>query len=416
MHLLACLRVAAPVCDGGVECRPANFRGQVVTNGGTLIRFVITLAPPSGSSYIAGIMSFNTATNLISDFLPVVSINAAAGSNGGYLVALEQLQPGSNKYMYALEISLPPLARSLSLSPAALIDCICIAPNSDLSLSLSHSILLVGVIVVVDRTFGADLKIYCIDFSNPAAAFCSGYTTFTGLNSALGSITNIVDIQSPIHMRVDPVTSRIFGFVGTGGVSYTPGSAGAYTAAIWCYNIDTTIGTIGTPCGSRATAWTFSTTAGTTNYNTFIVRDTAGIPTYLCAWGIHETFFGANLETRMCVGWDSGVEKAFTSVVPWSGTGTTWDVVRCTVAQASSHSLLSKGGSSIVSIYLCLRESVVVLTVDVVRMQCTQAYNGYSANIQGIFDTSELINPANSHHQIYFSCFSGRAAMNCWYE
>ena len=89
-----------------------------MTNGATLIRFVITLVPPSGSSYIAGIMTFNTATNLISDFLPVVSINAAAGSTGGYLVALEQLQPGSNKYMYAIEISLP-CALSLSLYGAS---------------------------------------------------------------------------------------------------------------------------------------------------------------------------------------------------------------------------------------------------------------------------------------------------------
>jgi len=49
-----------------------------VTNGSTLIRFVITLAPPSGSSYIAGIMTFNTATNGSTDFLPLVSINSAA--------------------------------------------------------------------------------------------------------------------------------------------------------------------------------------------------------------------------------------------------------------------------------------------------------------------------------------------------
>jgi len=73
--LLAC---CGSFCDGGVECKPANFRGQVVTNGSTLIRFVITLAPPSGSSYIAGIMTFNTATNGSTDFLPLVSINSAA--------------------------------------------------------------------------------------------------------------------------------------------------------------------------------------------------------------------------------------------------------------------------------------------------------------------------------------------------
>ena len=102
-----------------------------MTNGATLIRFVITLVPPSGSSYIAGIMTFNTATNLISDFLPVVSINAAAGSTGGYLVALEQLQPGSNKYMYALEISLAPLALSLARA---------LSLSFSLSLSLSLSL------------------------------------------------------------------------------------------------------------------------------------------------------------------------------------------------------------------------------------------------------------------------------------
>jgi hypothetical protein len=276
----------------------AEYSGQTTTNNGTLIRFTSTLSGPS-STILIGITTFDTSIRNFTDFLPLAIIPGSGG--GGFLFDLQRV--GSTDMYF---------------------------------------------------TMGSDMRLYCVDFSGTAATRCSSLDI--SLASALGTITSSTNIQSPITFRLQG--SRIYGWVGRVGHSFTTGTAGSFNAAIWCYNIDPTTGVIGSACGSRSQPYTtLASSYGTSCFSIITIRNTTGAPTHYCAWGIKEPSFTA--EVRDCVDYNTG---AITSWVAPS----VWNV-------------------------------------------CNPPANGWQdSSYAGAFSATEFGN------RVLFSCFSGRATINCW--